>query len=83
MREINALGDTLQRQRTEAVESTALLHAVMGEIDVAVFAFDTDEQLVLVNPAGERLVGQPAARLLGHHAQELRLANASTGRRRG
>ena len=42
MREINALGDTLQRQRTEAVESTALLQSVMDEIDVAVFAFDMD-----------------------------------------
>jgi nitrogen fixation/metabolism regulation signal transduction histidine kinase len=77
--EINALGDTLQRQRTEAVESTALLQSVMGAIDVAVFAFDMDEQLVLVNPGGERLLGQPASRLLGHHAQELRLANCLDG----
>jgi two-component system nitrogen regulation sensor histidine kinase NtrY len=79
MVEINALGDTLQRQRTEAVESTALLQSVMGAIDVAVFAFDMDERLVLVNPAGERLLGQPASRLLGHHAQELRLANCLDG----
>ena len=33
MSEINALGGTLQRQRTEAVESTALLTSVMGAID--------------------------------------------------
>ena len=79
MSEINALGDTLQRQRTEAVESTALLTSVMGAIDVAVFAFDTEEHLVLVNPAGERLVGQPAARLLGVNAQDLRLAAYLTG----
>jgi two-component system nitrogen regulation sensor histidine kinase NtrY len=79
MVEINALGDTLQRQRGEALESTALLQSVMGAIDVAVFAFDMDERLVLVNPAGERLLGQPAARLLGHHAQELRLANCLDG----
>ena len=49
MTEINALGDTLQRQRTEAVESTKLLQSVMGAIDVAVFAFDMDEKLVLVD----------------------------------
>lgn len=73
MTEINALGDTLQRQRTEAVESTALLTSVMGAIDVAVFAFDMDERLVLVNPAAERLLGQPAARLLGRAASDLRL----------
>src|SRR4051794_23822577 len=75
MVEINALGDTLQRQRTEAVESTALLQSVMGAIDVAVFAFDMDHRLVLVNPAGERLLGEPAARLLGREAEELRLVN--------
>ena len=79
MVEINALGDTLQRQRTEAVESTALLQSVMGAIDVAVFAFDMDERLVLVNPAGERLLGQPASRLLGHHAEELHLAKCLDG----
>ena len=79
MTEINALGDTLQRQRTEAVESTALLQSVMGAIDVAVFAFDMDGRLVLVNPAGERLLGQPAARLLGHEAQELRLDRCLDG----
>ena len=45
MMEINALGDTLQRQRAEAVESTALLTSVMAAIDVAVFAFDMDERL--------------------------------------
>jgi len=79
MVEINALGDTLQRQRTEAVESTALLQSVMGAIDVAVFAFDMDERLVLVNPAGERLLGQSSSRLLGHHAEELHLANCLAG----
>jgi hypothetical protein len=52
MIEVNALGETLYRQRVEAVESTKLLSAVMAEIDVAVFAFDPDERLVLVNPAG-------------------------------
>ncbi len=87
MVEINALGDTLQRQRTEAVESTALLQSVMGAIDVAVFAFDMDHRLVLVNPAGERLLERPAARvlerpasgLLGRKAEELGLVNCLEG----
>ena len=79
MTEINALGDTLQRQRTEAVESTALLTSVMGAIDVAVFAFDMDGRLVLVNPAGERLMGQPAARLLGRGAEDLKIATCLEG----
>ena len=79
MNEINALGDTLQRQRTEAVESTALLTSVMGAIDVAVFAFDMDERLVLVNPAAERLMGQPGAKLLGRAAADLKIATCLEG----
>src|SRR5262245_10289353 len=58
MKEINSLGDTLQRQRAEAVESTALLTSVMGAIDVAVFAFDMDQKLVLANPAAQRLAAR-------------------------
>jgi nitrogen fixation/metabolism regulation signal transduction histidine kinase len=79
MLEINALGDTLQRQRAEAIESTALLQSVIAAIDVAVFAFDMDEHLVLVNPAGERLLGRPAAALVGGGATDLGLAPYLTG----
>src|SRR5262249_15746212 len=63
----------------EAVESTALLNGVMAAIDVAVFAFDMDERLVLVNAAGERLVGASATRLIGCSASELRLSSYLTG----
>ncbi len=79
MTEINALGDTLHRQRAEAIESTALLTSVMGAIDVAVFAFDMDERLVLVNPAAERLIGQRANRLLGRAAADLGLDTCLAG----
>ena len=73
MKEINTLGDTLQRQRSEAVESTALLTSVMGAIDVAVFAFDMDEKLVLANPAAERLVGAKPGEIVGKNATALRV----------
>src|SRR3954465_1657402 len=73
MKEINSLGNTLQRQRSEAVESTALLTSVMGAIDVAVFAFDMDEKLVLANPAAARLLNKSAAEMAGHDAGTLRL----------
>jgi two-component system, NtrC family, nitrogen regulation sensor histidine kinase NtrY len=82
MGEINMLGDTLQRQRAQAIESTALLHGVMAAIDVAVFAFDMDERLVLVNAAGERLVGRRADALVGCDAAELRLAPYLAGEAR-
>jgi PAS domain S-box-containing protein len=71
MREVNDLGSTLQRQRTEAVESTVLLTHVMEEIGVAVFAFDPTHQLLLVNKAGERLFAQSSADLLGSSAESL------------
>jgi two-component system, NtrC family, nitrogen regulation sensor histidine kinase NtrY len=63
--ESNLLGETLRAQRLGAMEATTLLRTVMAEIDVAIFAFDQDGRLRLVNRAGERLLDQPAERLLG------------------
>jgi len=60
MLEVNDLGETLRGQRLGAMEATALLRTVMSEIDVAVFAFDLEQQLRLVNRAGEKLLAQPA-----------------------
>jgi len=71
MNEVNDLGHTLQRQRTEAIESTALLTHVMEEIDVAVFAFNPDNRLLLVNRAGERMAGRSAQQLEGQPAGDL------------
>src|SRR5215213_273171 len=71
--EINELGDLLRTQRLGAQEATLLLRAVMTEFNVAVFAFDKDERLVLVNRAGERLIGRPARRSLGRSAAQLKL----------
>lgn len=73
MREINTLGGTLREQRLGAMEATTLLRTVMTEINVAVFAFDDRQQLRLVNRAGERLLGQPAERVLGASAADLHL----------
>lgn len=74
MIQLNAIGVTLRDQRLGAVEATALLTKVMEEIDVAVFTFDGAEHLKLVNRAGERLLAQPAARLLHRTAADLALA---------
>ncbi len=75
MSEANALAETLREQRLGALEATALLRTVMAEIDVAIFTFDTNQRLRLVNRAGERLLAQPMERLLGRSATELSLAN--------
>ena len=74
MLEVNDLGQTLREQRLGAMEATALLRTVMAEIDVAVFAFDVDHRLRLVNRAGEKLLAQPAARLLDRTSDELGLS---------
>ena len=72
MREVNSLGGTLREQRLGALEATTLLRTVMSEIDVAVFAFDHERKLRLVNRAGERLLAAPAERALGASAAELK-----------
>src|SRR5438445_4116974 len=74
MLEVNDLGQTLREQRLGALEATALLRTVMAEIDVAVFAFDADRRLRLVNRSGEKLLARPARRLLGRTSEELGLA---------
>ncbi|HXT68261.1 MAG TPA: ATP-binding protein [Vicinamibacterales bacterium] len=71
MREVNDFGTVLKRQRSEAIESTALLTHVMEEIAVAVFAFDPAGQLLLVNKGGESLLGKPQAELVGLPASAL------------
>ena len=77
--EANTLSETLREQRLGALEATALLQRVMEEIDVAVFAFDSEQRLKLVNRAGERLLGRPAENLVGRSADELALREALTG----
>src|SRR6266480_1791738 len=71
--EINSLGETLRRQRLGAFEATALLRTIMAEIEVAVFTFDPNRRLRLVNRAGEILLKKSIDKLLGKKASELGL----------
>ncbi len=79
MLEVNMLSEMLREQRLGAMEASALLTAVMTEIDVAVFAFDGQQRLRLVNRAGERLMAQNVERLLGKTAAELGLLECLEG----
>jgi nitrogen fixation/metabolism regulation signal transduction histidine kinase len=74
MHQVNAMSATLG-----ALEATTLLRKVMEEIDVAVFAFDGEQRLRLVNRAGERLLKQPAERILMSSAETLGLAEFLEG----
>jgi two-component system nitrogen regulation sensor histidine kinase NtrY len=71
--EVNALADLLAEQRIGAIEATALLRRVVEEIEVPLFTFDPDQVLRLVNSAGEKLLQQPAVRLLGRTAEDIGL----------
>jgi len=73
MAQVNEMGATLQAQRLGALEATTLLRKVMEEIDVAIFAFDANRKLKLVNRAGERLLAQPAERTMNAEAASLGL----------
>jgi len=79
MLEINALTEMLRDQRLDALEATTLLRQVMEEIDVAVFAFDDDQQLRLVNRAGARLLGRASERLIGRSAAALGIEDCLRG----
>lgn len=79
MQQINAMAATLRTQRLGALEATALLRKVMEEIDVAVFAFDPQQSLRLVNRAGERLLAQAAERMLARDATSLHLGEYLIG----
>src|SRR5438552_14789169 len=61
--EINSLGETLRQQRLGAFEATALLRTIMSEIDVAIFTFDPERRLRLINRAGETLLTRPMDKL--------------------
>ena len=45
MQQVNSMGGTLREQRLGALEATTLLRKVMEEIDVAIFAFDSQQRL--------------------------------------
>src|SRR5689334_14946514 len=77
--ELNSLTDTVRRRKLESLEAVALLRHVMDSIDVAVFAFDPERRLRLINSEGERLIGEPAERALGRDAASLGLAEALEG----
>lgn len=72
-REANGLADDLQERGLKTLEATALLRKVMAGIDVAVFAFDANQRLSLVNRCGASLLGKAEARLLGRTADSLGL----------
>lgn len=79
MVEVNLMSRMLREQRLTALEATQLLRKVMQEIDVAIFTFDSEDRLRLVNRRGEVLLGQTGKKLLGRTAAELGLDDLLVG----
>ncbi|MCL7991937.1 MAG: ATP-binding protein, partial [marine benthic group bacterium] len=79
LHEVNQLAQSFHDQRLDAMEASNLLSRIMAVIDVALLAFDENDQLQLVNPAGERLLGQQSAQLIGRSARELEIADCLEG----
>ncbi len=77
--QVNAMGATLQQQRLGALEANALLRKVMEEINVAIFAFDGESKLRLVNKGAQALFGRPMEGLLGETAESLGLEDCLRG----
>jgi two-component system, NtrC family, nitrogen regulation sensor histidine kinase NtrY len=74
IREVNELARTLHAERLGAVEATALLGKVMEEIDVAVFTFDDEQRLKLLNRSAAHLLDRPATHAIGQTADTLGLS---------
>jgi nitrogen fixation/metabolism regulation signal transduction histidine kinase len=77
--EVNALTRSLQDQRFGAMEATALLRKTLARIDVAMFGFDQDERLCLINDSGQQLLGGSEKDMLGSSAKGLGLSDCLVG----
>lgn len=77
--EVNALSEALREHRLGAMEAATLLQTVISEIDVAIFAFDAERRLRLVNRAGERFLGRDHDRAIGESASALGLEECLDG----
>lgn len=79
MDEANRISEMLREQRLSTLEATQLLRAVMQEIAAAVFAFDENECLRLVNRAGELLLDRKTKQIEGLSAARLGLEECLRG----
>src|SRR5436853_2517998 len=73
------MGEGWREQRLGAMEALALVRTVMSELDVAVFTFDEEQKLRLVNRSAEELMAQGQERLLGKTASEVGLGEFLEG----
>ncbi|MHB1057841.1 MAG: sensor histidine kinase [Rhodanobacter sp.] len=71
--DINALADRLQKERLQFEDASRLLGKTLAALDSAVFVFDHDARLRLLNPAAQQLLRSDCSGLLGRRADEIGL----------
>lgn len=71
--DINALADRLQKERLQFEDASRLLGKTLAALDSAVFVFDHEARLRLLNPAAQQLLRSDRSGLLGRRADEIGL----------
>jgi len=71
--QINLLSSSLSEQRVASEEAYRLLDKTIAHINVAIFAFDANDKVKLVNPAAGRLFACKYQSLFGQSADHLSL----------
>lgn len=77
--EANLLADALRSERLREVEASALLGRLLGQIDVAVLAFDAAGAVRIANGVAERLLGAGRGGLEGLPAHALGVSDLLEG----
>ncbi|PKG98481.1 PAS domain-containing sensor histidine kinase [Paraglaciecola sp. MB-3u-78] len=68
---INNLAKRLNRQRLESIENQLLLRTVIDHIDVAIIAVNDNNELILSNPAANKLLRIPTSSHTNNLSQQL------------
>lgn len=71
--ETNRLADQLQEERRIRLEQHRLFDKVLREIDIAIFCFNPENRLVIVNQYAAKLYGKKPEQLIGQPLTELDL----------
>jgi nitrogen fixation/metabolism regulation signal transduction histidine kinase len=77
--QINLLSSSLSDQRIASEEAYRLLDKTIAHINVAIFAFDANQKVKLVNPAAGRLFACEFQQLFGQSAANLSLIDFLSG----
>ncbi|MFP1730540.1 sensor histidine kinase [Lonsdalea quercina] len=68
---INKLASSMQKQRLHVKQQQYLVRKVLNNIDVAIVALNSDQEIAFVNETAVSLLGQPAKALKGLALNEL------------